>query len=43
MLTMETKQLAITREDVPAQMRDANKLSELLKIVDRSVEHLSLV
>ncbi|KAI9823531.1 MAG: hypothetical protein M1819_001332 [Sarea resinae] len=37
------KKLAITREDVPALMRDANKLSELLPIVDKSVENLNVL
>ncbi|KAI9853031.1 MAG: hypothetical protein M1838_002810 [Thelocarpon superellum] len=32
------KKLAITREDVPALMRDANKLSELMPVVDKTVE-----
>ncbi|KAA6411272.1 MAG: hypothetical protein FRX48_04552 [Lasallia pustulata] len=33
-------QLAMTREDVPAQMRDPNKLSDLLPVVDESIERL---
>ncbi|KAI9803317.1 MAG: hypothetical protein M1825_002108 [Sarcosagium campestre] len=32
------QKLAITREDVPALMRDANKLSELLPVTDRTIE-----
>ncbi|KAI9723407.1 MAG: hypothetical protein M1812_001291 [Candelaria pacifica] len=36
------RKLAITREDVPALMRDPNKLSELLPIVDKSLECLKL-
>ncbi|KAF2805640.1 TIP41-domain-containing protein [Mytilinidion resinicola] len=32
--------LARTRDDVPAQMRDPNKLAELLSIVDKSLERL---
>ncbi|KAI9879442.1 MAG: hypothetical protein M1830_008489 [Pleopsidium flavum] len=34
------KKLATTREDVPALMRDANKLAELLPVVDKSLEQL---
>jgi len=37
------RKLAITREDVPALMRDANKLSELLPIVDKSLDHLNVL
>ncbi|KAI9826347.1 MAG: hypothetical protein M1832_000264 [Thelocarpon impressellum] len=36
------RQLAITREDVPALMRDSNKLSDLLPVVDRSLERVVL-
>lgn len=36
------RQLAITREDVPALMRDANKLSELVPIVQKSIERIVL-
>lgn len=34
--------LAITRDDVPETMRDANKVAPLLKVVDRSLEKLVL-
>ncbi|KAI9815530.1 MAG: hypothetical protein M1827_002664 [Pycnora praestabilis] len=36
------KKLAITREDVPALMRDPNRLSELLPVVDKSLERITL-
>lgn len=34
------QRLAMTREDVPAQMRDPNKLSDLLPVVNKSIERL---
>ncbi|KZF21565.1 TIP41-domain-containing protein [Xylona heveae TC161] len=37
------RKLAITREDVPALMRDSNRLSELLPIVDGTLEHLNVL
>ena len=37
---LQIQKLAMTREDVPAQMRDTNKLSDLLPVVDKSVERL---
>ncbi|KAI9843695.1 MAG: hypothetical protein M1837_006163 [Sclerophora amabilis] len=36
------KRLAITRDDVPEMMRDANKLSELLPVVDKINERVIL-
>jgi type 2A phosphatase activator TIP41 len=36
------RQLAITREDVPALMRDANKLSELVPIVEKQTDRIIL-
>lgn len=36
------QRLAATREDVPALMRDPNRLVELLPVVDRSLERLVL-
>ena len=36
------QKLAITREDVPALMRDSNKLSQLLPVVEKTVERLIL-
>lgn len=36
------QQLAITREDVPALMRDANRLSELLPVVEKQVDSVKL-
>lgn len=36
------KQLASGRPDVPALLRDANKLSELLPVVERTVDSLKL-
>ncbi|KAK5003324.1 Tap42 interacting protein, partial [Cryomyces antarcticus] len=32
--------LAVTREDVPSMMRDANKLATLMPVVDYSLERL---
>lgn len=32
------QKLATTREDIPALMRDANKLAELLPAVDKTLE-----
>lgn len=34
--------LAGTRDDIPALMRDANRLSELLPVVDKSTERVVL-
>ena len=36
------KRLAGLREDVPAMMRDANKLSEIIPMVERTCEELIL-
>ncbi|KAI9796636.1 MAG: hypothetical protein M1833_006076 [Piccolia ochrophora] len=36
------QKLAVTREDVPALMRDANKLSEILPTVDQATERIVL-
>jgi len=36
------RKLASSREDVPAVMRDANKLAEMLPVVNRSLEKLVL-
>jgi len=36
------RQLAIVREDVPALMRDANKLSELVPIVEKQIDRIVL-
>lgn len=37
---MET--LATTRDDVPAVMRDSNRLSEVLPLIEKHLEHLEL-
>ncbi|KAI9671127.1 MAG: hypothetical protein M1831_005213 [Alyxoria varia] len=34
--------LAVAREDIPALMRDANRLSELMPVVEKSLERLEL-
>ena len=36
------QKLAVTRDDVPALMRDANKLAELLPVLDRETEMVVL-
>lgn len=36
------KSLASTREDVPAVMRDPNRLSGILPLVEKSLEHVVL-
>lgn len=34
--------LASARDDIPAIMRDANRLSELLPLIDKKLERVSL-
>ncbi|KAB8349855.1 hypothetical protein FH972_023868 [Carpinus fangiana] len=36
------QKLAMTREDVPASLRDANKLSELVPVVEKTLERVQL-
>lgn len=36
------KTLATTRDDVPAALRDANKLSEILPLIEKRLERVSL-
>ena len=39
-LTVGLKKLAATREDVLVQMRDPNRMAEVLPVVDYSLEQL---